>query len=482
MSISLFDPIPLGLLAFGWLQPHLPSGTQFLGWYFLACQGLLGLFGALLVRETLSDVKWVSSRMEAAVVLAGGALMATMPFSFQRFIGHTALSSQWVILLSLWAFLAMREWRLVSWSLAAIAVVGLASGINPYLCLMSIVFPLTLTVIDAICRRLRPGEALVRLAVVLATFAAGQYLFGFAAGAEIDGRQFGYGIYSMNLLSIFDSNGLGTLWHVDIANGPGQGEGYMYLGLGVLLLIATSLVFAIFRAKERSPTWMVSAGIVVAVMFVLALSTTVMVGDQVITNFTRLPDPVMILISKYRASGRLFWVGAYLLVPISIALLFRTLPQRSVTFILAIAVLVQGIDIYRPASNVREITDGSRRLLGPSGLSVPMSVKELMVVPPWQCGPDASPGGLRGYELVGDIALNNKLVTNSFYAARTLPEQAAYHCNPKNWMPAASDLSHVMFAVGPAQYSAFLPQLSESHNCSKYEQDGGYAICTPKIP
>jgi hypothetical protein len=92
---------------------------------------------------------------------------------------------------------------------------------------------------------------------------------------------------------------------------PGQSEGYAYLGAGMIVLIAVSIILApssLFHSKSVSlwPLWLVAA-----LSFTLAISAKVTLGSSVLLDLS-LPDGLERLLSTFRASGRLFWVGYYI--------------------------------------------------------------------------------------------------------------------------------------------------------------------------
>src|SRR5215472_17022170 len=52
----------------------------------------------------------------------------------------------------------------------------------------------------------------------------------------------------------------------------------------------------------------------------------------------------------------------------------------------------------------------------------------LLVLPPWQCGLEASPGGGDGFATFGMLAAAQHMRTNSYYASRYSPRSIAWHC------------------------------------------------------
>lgn len=103
--ISFTDSIPWVSIFFKALRGVLPSTFQWFGWYTLFCFAMQGAAGALLCarRQAKTGV--------GALVFStlGGLLFVMLPTLWERAFRHTALASQWLFLLALYAFLEYRQ-------------------------------------------------------------------------------------------------------------------------------------------------------------------------------------------------------------------------------------------------------------------------------------------------------------------------------------------------------------------------------------
>lgn len=423
MDFALFDPMPIFLLLakpFAWL---LPDGTQFLGWYFLSCVVLQGIFGYFATMQALRllDVNYRAHIVYLGII--GGLLIATTPFTCNRFQGHAALSSQWVLVLSIWIILATLKSRRSRWIFSNFAVVFLASGINPYLTLMVVLSDVIVMAI--VLRHLGWIEICARAATLVASAAFGLYVFGFMSAAGIS--EGGYGLYSMNALGPIDSNGSAGFFGIDIADATsGQTfEGYDYLGAGVLILCVMNIIwFFNYRAPTNDFPF---AAILTVIMlcYGLALSTTLTFASYSI--HLSVPSWLEHLLGHFRASGRLFWIGGFWLVLVAIIACVLRLGALRAMGLLTVLFVIQLIDIEPIARSVKaNIAAGTKQELKGMPLG---NYSAVMVYPPWQCDHMTTPLGMRNYESIGFFAAQKKIPTNNFYAARTPPEQLTFHCD-----------------------------------------------------
>jgi len=425
MNFALFDPFPILLLALGKFSNLVPDKTQYFGVYFICSLCLQGLFGYLLLKQNI--LFSLKDRAYREPVCAMGALFFVLcPFGFYRFQQHFVLSSQWIIVMSIWASLGTRDKSLRTWLICNCLVILFVSGAHPYLTLMVLISQFSILIFFS-----NDEGALdkgIRMAALSSVCAIGLYVFGFLSAAGV--RVFGYGYFSMNALAPFDSNGLGRLLPIDIPDPTGgqSWEGFNYLGVGTLLLCVSLL--KVWRTYLKSADVPVRAGLViVGFSYLLALSATITLGSLVI----KLPVPgrFIDILSIFRATGRLFWVGGYWLIFLSIVLLIRWVGLKRGCFFLVPLLLLQLIDVYGVSAYVRhQISTTNRYGLDFEKMPIDFSdIDSILVVPPWQCGVEKTPGGSRNFEFLGVFAADKKIVTNSSYAARTPPEQLTALCD-----------------------------------------------------
>lgn len=473
MSVSLFDPMPLFLLLARGVSWAIPEGLQFIGWYFLACVVLQGVFGFLAARQVLHRLgEAADSRAGLAVAAVIALIVATLPFTFHRFQWHIALSSQWVLVLSIWMALRTLDSPRRAWWLGNGAVVLLATGINPYLTLMVVANLCGITVLRY--RSLGWGVALERVVLVCLVAALGLAVFGFldASGA----RTGDYGRYSSNILGPMDSNGLARLFPLDIADPTGgqAAEGFNYLGLGVLVLCAAALVLLPIRRLRAVDFPFFPALAVTLACFALALSTTVYIGSA--GHHFAVPAVLEDMLGKFRSSGRFFWMSGFWLVFLALASCVLRLGARRALPLLVILLAVQLVDIQPIARHVKfAIADGKAQVL--EGVP-PGTYSAILVYPPWQCDHQATPLGIRNFESVGQFALRQRIPTNNFYAARNLPSQLAYHCD----YPArlAKPDPTAVYLLSDALFRAYGSGFEAGFDCRSHVNGDDSWLCVPR--
>ncbi|PMQ04149.1 hypothetical protein DyAD56_15790 [Dyella sp. AD56] len=472
MSISLFDPMPLFLLLSKPLAWILPDGIQMIGYYFLVCLVLQGTFGYLATVQALRLLGEKRSNLQTYIGVVGGLLVATVPFTFFRFQFHTALSSQWVLVLSIWVVLATLHAERKQWMVLNCATLFLATGINPYLTLMG-----AATCAIAVATRVRKLgllEVCLRCSTLALTAAAGLYLFGFmgATGSE----SLGYGLFSMNALGPISSAGLGRLNNLKIADPTAYQslEGFDYLGLGTIILCLFPLTLFFNGRHRKSGFPFLTAVLVIATGYLLALSSTPTLGS--LRFHIPLPDSVEYVLSRFRASGRLFWISGFWLIFMGIAACVLRLGARGAAVILTLLLVIQLIDIQPVAFNTKMlIASGATQEL--SGVPA-RSYAAISVFPAWECDHDETPLGIRNFESIGFYAVKHKIPTNNFYAARNLPEQIAYHCDygalPKRIVP------NGVYLLSDKIYRAIQPRMVSDFECNNKTNGDGSWLCVPR--
>jgi hypothetical protein len=474
MSISLFDPMPLLLVLLKPFAGLVPESTQYFGLYFLAGFILQGLFGYFVVQEIQRWRGSPASLSGAFISVCGGLLFASAPFTAQRLYGHTALSSQWLLVLSIWVALRTRDSGNRTWMVVNAGLVFFACGFNPYLALMVALSLAGFTFIHLGWAQWR--TVAVRVGCLMLTGFIGLFAFGFMGGASV--AEGGYGLYSMNMLGPFDSNAQAILLPLDVndATGGQSNEGFNYLGLGVLLLGFLALFLQSRPALPGQRVPFINAWLIVLVAYVLALSTTLTLSVEAL----RIPFPQVIvdLLSRFRASGRFFWIGGFWLITLAIAVICYRFARWRVVLILGICTAVQMVDVFGVARSVRAWGVSAKSLPIPQALErAAPGHAGLVVLPPWQCDHQQTPGGDRGYEIFGVLAARNQMNINSFYAARTLPEQKSFHCDYARALTNIS--SDNLYVLSAKLYSENAMKFQSGFNCSELPIEGAPVLCIP---
>ena len=102
--ISYTDSLPWVSIILKLFRGILPSTFQWFGWYILFCFAMQGAAGALLCTRNRS-VNGAVSGIQAALC---GLLFCCLPILWERAFRHVALTSQYLILFSLYFYLEFR--------------------------------------------------------------------------------------------------------------------------------------------------------------------------------------------------------------------------------------------------------------------------------------------------------------------------------------------------------------------------------------
>ena len=311
----------------------------------------------------------------------------------------------------------------------------------------------------------------------------GFYIFGFLDATGVSNA--GYGSYSMNMLGPIDSNGWGTLFNLDIKDPTGSQtwEGFNYQGLGILMLVCMVPLIMLKGNAIKTQVIPLRAGIfIILISYFISLSTHLTLGSS--TYDLSIPQEIKNILGAFRSSGRIFWIGGFWLLVLSLAIVCIKLKSNFLIIFLSVILAIQLIDVFGIGRYVRnKITTTERTTYHklPTDLNI-SDYKGLIVMPPWQCDElhSMTPAGDRNYESFGFFAALNNLYTNNFYAARTLASQRKYHCNFASF--SYTDISKDNLYVFRTEFfNKFDMNIKENFICSVTGDKGNeFLICHQK--
>lgn len=329
-SVALSDSLPLFAMPFKLLSPWLPTVFQYWGIWFLACMVLQSVFGYAIARQL---------RLPPLTSLVFAACMLLTPVFLWRMPVHMALAGHWTLLAALFLYVKAAPPRRYAWPLLLVVT----SMVHAYLLVMVLAI-WSAALVERLWRgRLSRRDAMLEVSLGLAAALATLWLVGFfmtpSLGAE------GFGFYRMNLDSFLDPNN----WSWVLPNLPsvaGDYEGQSFPGLGVLALLLIGLLLAYPHLRAiLSPRWLPLFVVAVA-MAVFAVSDKPVLGQFELGTIP-LPAIALDFASMFRASGRMIWPAAYLVVALAFMLLARRFSPRTVLLLASVAVLVQAVDTSR---------------------------------------------------------------------------------------------------------------------------------------
>ena len=425
VSVSWLDPVPLMAILLRPLSPRLPAGFQYLGIYACVTFILQAYFSLKLAIRLFPR--------NALFILLTTLLLVGSPIITRRVGGHHALASHWLLLASLLCYLRDTRRPVYRWVLPFGVILFVAGGINPYLAALCVLFAGAGVLRLLLERRAGWATAITLCLALAATIASSFVLFGLIVPGRDSGyATSGYELFSMNLLSPINPMRPGSpiLPRLPVAT-SGQYEGYNYLGAGILALLAGNAVIRPrgWRGLLRPTPTTLPLVCLGAICTIAALSSTITLGPWTILHVD-LPAPLARFVSGIRAPGRLFWPAHYLIVLLAVALTYRNWRPPVRELLLAAAFALQLVDLSGLRSQVRAGYDRQVQapLHSPAWRNLRTDYERLLVLPAWQCAGTGSPGGAPGFQIFGQLAADQGLSTNSYYAARYSAEQRRTHC------------------------------------------------------
>ena len=347
-NIGFTDSIPLVALFFKLFAPILPEDFQYFGWWFLLCYFLTAYFTLLLLRLF---------KLKPIIILLGVILVTGNPVLVYRGL-HPSLCAQWLLIACLYFyFIDTRFVKPLKFLNYQLLLLALSALITPYLCFMvlgfSICTAIKYSVVEKSITKLNFAVYLflsVALLLVL-WWALGIFSFNSKEDISVAG---GYGLYGMNLNSLYNSDGYSSFLPQLKQVSSRQYEGYMYLGLGMILLIAllfaTNIVSLVSKKVQPVSFWSKNKQhlplFVLMLLFAL-FSITHVVTFNSKTLFT-IPLPIKLIQvgDIFRASARFFWPIYYLLfLFLLVKMANAKMGEQLKMILLSLIVLIQLYDI-----------------------------------------------------------------------------------------------------------------------------------------
>ena len=476
--IAYTDSMPIVAVAMKLFSRHLPSTFQYLGLVAFANYILQAFFGYKIGFALFKD------RLLAAFA---GAFFTLAPPFILRTGYHFSLSSQWLILASLWLYIRFdrkeeraSETATVLWFCI---LFFLAGGITPYIAVVCL-FVWLATGLLAFAKNRRSW--LPRVCLWLAPVAALLLSWIFFGFLKIDmAAEYvapGYRYHSLNLLAPIDPQRFPSLFFKDQGVLPGQTEGYSYLGAGIIFLIVIALIFSplsLLRSKVVS-LWPLL--LVAALSFAFAASAKITLGPHVLFDFP-LPDTLERIASTFRASGRLFWAGYYILLCCSLIAASQIFSRSRMVVVLAALLFVQILDCKSLYAEVRETLNlkprPSVRLKDPFWKQIGNRFETLVVLPAFQTRfclrTYDAPAGDDHWRIFGMLAIKQKMAINTAYLARHEPKQLKYHFETHPSLICSGQLDEkTLYMLSPR----FLLRLLENNVMDVFCQTvDGVAVC-----
>ena len=464
-SVPFNDALPLTALITKALYHWTGIRVNPFGWWILLTYVLQGAMAARVV---------CAAGVRSIWACAAGAVLAVVDIAFTSRMGHTALSSHFLLL---WAialyFESLRRGR--ARALEIVAVLAVTILVNAYLFAMVVAIGFVTVAALGLRGQLRPRD--------LGRLSAGAVLvgvLGIVAGYGVLAvnpsamKSEGFGLYSWNLTGLLlPPDGLfGFLAGIPRYGRHGQYEGEAYIGRGALLLLLLCVLVMPAKVAQHVRRHKLYVAML-AVLAVFAASNVVYAGNMLLLEY-RLPAAALDLANYFRATGRFIWPLAYSLAILPVALIFRTWHPAAALAAASIAVMLQLNEAAGDLRYRRTLTTQVYEDLidGPKIRGWLQQHERLWQYPSWACGGLVParrwPSRDANRELQLQLEASRAAIpTNSVYTSRVLKNCLV----EAEWMDQPSFEPGVLYVLAPhvVEGSPALADLARSTACLTLE-------------
>ncbi|MCK4493421.1 MAG: hypothetical protein KAU26_05165 [Methylococcales bacterium] len=316
------------------LSDFLPKNFQLYGWWLLICLVLQFISAWWILKQT---------EVNGVVRILGAIIIGLYPAFFVR-ASHLNLMPHFILLFSIGIYFS-KYYSLIKKIIILNILLLFSEMVHFYFA------PIVWGVIQIILiegyfsKSLRIKYFFVLELGSLSLLIITMYFLGYFSGFE--SSDVGFGFYSMNINAPFNHMRFtgASILPPFLVGTEGQYEGYQYFGLGIILLLI-SLILSLFFRKTLYSNFksFFSKSLIyfIIILTVISLSNKWYLGQELIFEFD-LPLIFMKIISPFRASGRYFWFVGYLLITITIILLYRCYSYKSALIIL-LSIIIQFYD------------------------------------------------------------------------------------------------------------------------------------------
>ena len=344
LSIAFSDSIPILALFFKSIKKFIPEDFQYFSfWYFLCFYLQLFFSFKILKKFTNSDL----------YSLIGSIFFLITPIFIFRMNWHQAEAGHWLLLCALYlAFFIKIDKAKLLWILLIILSI-----------LISYNFTIIMLVVYSFLRVFNFFEKKENFFIVVKDFftigvilLVTLYILGYFEIRLLDTLGVGFGIYKLNLLSIFDPinevNNISWTWFLpDIKLSRGEElEGFNYLGLGQILLLLFVLVMLINKNNRANLSY-VTNNKQIKTFFIISLFLTFWALSNKISfgPYTLLEIPlhkyIFAVLSITNKTGRMFWIVNYFFLILSLIIIFKCFNKKNSILIISLFLIIQIADI-----------------------------------------------------------------------------------------------------------------------------------------
>lgn len=338
-SVIFTDSIPLLAVICKVFRFLLPNEFQYFGLWGLFCFIMQGVMSVRILRH------FTNNKYHLTI---SSLFFVIVPIVVWRMFIHTALDSQWLILMALEPLFAPDSFTTKRKIFHFTLIAFLCSTIHFYLYFYCAIILFSCGIYEIIKTK-RINNFLLLISTYILTGVFFVWILG-GFSQNIDNTLLGLRVLSMNLNSFFDSYNYSVLLpglsRYIIDGLDNQFEGYAYLGVGIILAILLAIICLCKKRInrniiERKVIWGITTALIVA--FIIALSPRITLGSRVIIDIP-LPSIIENIWGIFRSTGRASWILVYIIMLLTFIYLFDFKNIKVLNVILTICLIVQLID------------------------------------------------------------------------------------------------------------------------------------------
>lgn len=314
-NVGFTDSIPLIAVFLKLFKAWIPEDFQYIGIWILSCYIMLAHY-----TYKICNLYKVNFLLSICITI----LILINPVLFYRGM-HPALCSHWLLLGSVYYYLIPASADNVNkLNKKQFFLSCLSALINPYMFLMLIGFNIILPLKHYFYDRLISlSNVFFWLIKILASVTFLWLLIGMISlkGGEDISVDGGYGLYSLNINSLYNPFGLSSVvpqqptlsWH--------QYEGFMYLGVGMITMLFISVFILCCKSRKalffKEKKWLLPLLILVLLLILFAFTNKISFEDKIVFEIP-INDRFIHVLNIFRASARTFWLAYYLVIIVSL--------------------------------------------------------------------------------------------------------------------------------------------------------------------
>ena len=340
-SIIFTDNIPLFAILFKIFKPFIIGDFQYFGIWVLLCFFLQLLFSFLILNKIIKN-NFFS--------IISSLFFLLVPFLLFRISNHFSLGAHWLILYAFYVnYFIDSTKKNFHWYF----LIFLSLLIHLYFTvIIFVIFFCSLFVNKLKKVKFRHVFLDVSLKLFFNFFL--MYFVGYFESSPINSVSSGYGIFKIDLLSLFDPKLDGQLisWSIFLKDLPGTNfEGFTYIGIANIILIFLALLIFIFKKIVQNNytndfPLISQKNIFLIILLLWALTTNISFLGYEILNIN-LPKYLFSLLSIFSSTGRFAWPVIYLILIISFIIIYRNTNKTFSSSLIVVLLLIQMADISR---------------------------------------------------------------------------------------------------------------------------------------